>query len=93
MIYLVNAYHPQSAYNRQNLNRIYRLGKEELAVIPHSQFFRHASDNGMTEYFVRRHIRCCGTDRQFYFMQELLHAAALIRRAAGLEIREGAKSR
>ncbi len=93
VIYLVNAYHPQSAYNRQNLNRIYRLGKEELAVIPHSQFFRHASDNGMTEYFVRRHIRCCGTDRQFYFMQELLHAAALIRRAAGLEIREGAKSR
>ena len=45
------------------------------------------------EINTQKELPAAEPDRQFYFMQELLHAAALIRRAAGLEIREGAKSR
>lgn len=86
VIYLVNAYHPESIYNRKNLNRIYRLHDEELAVIPHNPIFRQVSEKGKIECFIRRHKDCSVFDRQFYFMQELIHTAALVLRAAGFPI-------
>lgn len=83
VIYLVNQYDQESAYNRQNLNRLYRIQKEELSLIPDNQFFRYASDNGKTERFVRKYMHYMNRDRQFYFMQELMHAAGMILNAAG----------
>ncbi len=83
VIYLVNQYHQESVYNKQNLNRLYRIQKDELAVIPNDQFFRYASDNGKTDRFIRRHIHCKNIDRQFYFMQELMHTANIIVNTAG----------
>lgn len=81
--YLVNQYHQESIYNKKNLNRIYRIDEKELAVIPHNPVFRHASDKGKAEKFIRRHIRGITLDYQFYFMQELLHATDIILTAAG----------
>ncbi len=84
-VYLVNQYHQESVYNKQYLNRQYRIPKEALAVIPGSQFFRYASDNGKAERFVLKYARCMKMDGQSYFMQELVHAADLILNSAGFE--------
>lgn len=86
VIYLVNQYHPESIYNKKNLNRLYRLSEEELAVIPHNPVFRHVSERGKVERFVRRHMRCMAFDHQFYFMQELMQTAGMVVRAAGLAV-------
>lgn len=83
-VYIVDRYHPESVYNKKNLGRLYRLGEEELAVIPHNTFFRYASDRGRIGQFIRRHIHCGSIDHQSYFMQELIQAAHMILQAAGL---------
>ncbi len=86
VIYLVNAYHSESIYNRKNLNRIYRLHEEELAIIPHNPVFRQVSEKGKIEQFICRHKDCKVFDRQFYFMQELIHTAGMVLHAAGFPI-------
>ena len=83
-LYLVNHYQQESVYNKKNLNRIYRLQDSELAVIPENPFFRHASDKGQIERFIRRHIRFNLFDQQFYFMKELMQASLLLLKAGGL---------
>ena len=72
----------ESIYNKANLGRIYRP-QEDIAVIPHNPYFCHAGDKGRLERFIHRHIRGGIFDQQFYFMQELLHTAAVILRAVG----------
>lgn len=84
-IYLVDQYQPDSIYNRKNLNRLYRLGEDELGVVLHNPFFRHASDRGKVERFIRRHIYCNYLNQHFGFMQELLQSAYLILKAGGVE--------
>lgn len=84
VIYLVNLYQAESIYNKKNLNRLYRIGEDELAVIPRNPVFRHASEKGKAERFIRRRIRCITLDQQFYFMQELMQATNLILKAVGV---------
>lgn len=81
-VYLINRYSQESIYNKANLGRIYRP-QEDIAVIPHNPYFCHAGDKGRLERFIHRHIRGGIFDQQFYFMQELLHTAAVILRAVG----------
>jgi len=82
VVYLINCYSQESIYNAANLSRIYRP-QEDIAVIPHNPYFRHAGDKGKLERFIHRHIRGGIFDQQFYFMQELMHTAAVILRAVG----------
>lgn len=89
VIYLVNQYHQESVYNRKNLNRMYRLCEEELAVILHDPLFRYISERGKIERFVRRHMHGIVFDRQFYFMQELIQTAMLVLKAAGYDAAYG----
>lgn len=84
VIYIINQYQQESIYNRKNLNRLYRLEEEELAVIPANTFFRHACDKGRIERFVRSSMQLSVFNEQHYFMQELKHTALLILKAAGL---------
>lgn len=84
VIYLINQYHQESIYNKKNLNRLFRLREEELAVIPNNPVFRHVSGKGKTERFIRRYIRCRIFDYQYYFMQELMRTAGMVVKAAGL---------
>lgn len=86
VIYLINQYHQESIYNKKNINRLYRLYEEELAVIPDNPVFRHISGKGKTERFIHRHIRCGKFDNQTAFMQELLKTSALILKAAGMAV-------
>lgn len=81
VIYLVNQYQHESACSKRTLNRLYRLEEEELGVILHNSFFRHAGDKGKIERFVRRNIRCSIADDRFCFMQELVRTAYLIVKA------------
>jgi len=83
VIYLINRYQQESMYNRQKINQLYRVEEESLAVIPHNPIFRHASDRGKAERFVRRHIRHTALENQTYFMDELTRAASMIVNAAG----------
>lgn len=83
VIYLVNQYQQNSICDKQYLNRLYRIPKEALAVIPDNQFFRYAGDNGKMERFILKYARCTNTDRQFYFMQELAHTVNMILYAGG----------
>lgn len=85
VVYLINCYSQESIYNAANLYRIYRP-QEEIAVIPHNPFFRHAGDKGKLERFIHRHIRGGFFDQQFYFMQELMHTAVVILRAVGFAL-------
>lgn len=82
VIYLINQYHQESIYNKKNINRLYRLYEEQLAVIPNNPLFRHISGKGKTERFVRRHIQCRNFDYQNEFMMELVKTSALILRSA-----------
>ena len=84
VIYLVNQYHQESIYNKKNLNRLFRLREEELAVIPNNPVFRHVSGKGKIERFIRRHTRCRTFDHQYYFMQELMQTTRIILKAAGI---------
>lgn len=85
VVYLINCYSQESIYNTANLSRIYRP-QEDIAVIPHNPYFRHAGDKGRLERFIRRHIRSGFFDQQFYFMQELIHTTAVILRAVGFAL-------
>lgn len=94
VIYLINQYHQESIYNKKNLNRLFRLREEELAVIPNNPVFRHVSGKGKTERFIRRHSCCRTFDHQYYFMQELMQTTEMILKAArltGLEKKKGEK--
>lgn len=82
VIYLVSPYYQESIYNRKNINRLYRMDEEEIAVMPHNPVFRHMSEKGKIERFIRRQIRGTVFDSQHYFMNELLHTAELILRTA-----------
>ncbi len=84
VVYLVNQYQQESIYNKNNLNRLYRIQEDKLGVIPHNPVFRHASDKGRADRFVRRHIRCITADYQAYFMQELMQTTRLILKSAGI---------
>lgn len=90
VIYLVNQYQQESIYNKKNLQRLFRLGQEELAVIPNNPVFRHVSGKGKTERFVRRHTHCRMFDSQFYFMHELMQTAGMVLKAAGCGLNGGA---
>lgn len=85
VVYLINCYSQESIYNKANLGRIYRP-QEDIAVIPHNPYFRHAGDKGRLERFIHRHIRGGIFDQQYYFMQELMHTAAIILRAVGFAL-------
>lgn len=85
VIYLINQYHQESIYNKKNINRLYRLYEEQLAVIPDNPVFRHISGKGKTERFVRRHIQCRNSDYQSEFMKELVKTSALILRSARIK--------
>lgn len=85
VIYLVNQYQQESMYNRAYLMRRYRIEEDELGVIVHNSIFRHASDKGRTERFVRRHIRGTSLENQYSFMQELMQTTRLILKRAGIE--------
>lgn len=85
VIYIVDQYQQESMYNQAYLRRVYRIGDDELGVIPHNSIFRHASDRGRTERFVRRHIRGTSLENQYYFMQELMQTTRLILKNAGIE--------
>lgn len=85
VVYLVNQYQQESIYNKKNLNRLFRLGEEELTVIPNNPVFRHVSDRGKTECFIRRHMPCGLFDHQYYFMKELMQTTDTILKAAGYE--------
>lgn len=83
-IYLVNQYQQESVYDTKNLNRIYRIDKEELTVILHNPVFRYACDHGKAGRFIQKHIRRMTLDTQFYFMQQLIRTTYLILRSVGL---------
>ncbi len=83
VIYLVNQYQQESIYNKKNLNRLFRLQEEELAVIPGNPVFRHISGKGRTERFIRAYTKYRILDHQRYFMMELMQTAGLILKAAG----------
>lgn len=84
VIYLVSQYHQESIYNRKNINRLYRLKEEEMAVVPYNPVFRYMCEKGKIERFVYRQIRGMAVDKQFYFMQELVHAAQTLMKTAGV---------
>lgn len=83
VIYLVSPYYEESLYNRKNISRLYRIGEEELAVIPYHPVFRHMSERGKIERFVRRQVRTAALEGQYDFSKELMHTAELVLRAAG----------
>lgn len=85
VVYVINRYQQESIYNRKNLNRLYRIPEDSLGVIPHNPIFRHASDRGKVERFVRRHIRRTALENQAYFMQELTRTAGMVLHAAGAQ--------
>ncbi len=85
VVYLMNCYQQDSACSRKDLTRLYRVREEDLGVILYNPIFRHASDKGRTERFVRRHIRGASVENQYEFMQELMQTTRLILKHIGIE--------
>jgi len=65
--YLIGAYQPQSVYNQKNIQRIYRIPKEKMGVVPYNPKFQFACEKG--------HLLtlCGGTRRKHFYMRETVH--------------------
>jgi hypothetical protein len=52
--FLISRYFKESAYNRQNIEQIYRISRRRMGVIPYNSEFRYACEQGKQQNFVQR---------------------------------------
>ena len=71
VIYLVGNYRKESVYNKRNLQRIYRIPKEKLAVMPVNQEFWQACEKGRLDKYMKGKRNPYATEVRRYFMREL----------------------
>lgn len=78
VVYLVGNYQKESIYNKRNLQRIYRIPKERLAVVPFNQEFQLACEKGRLDKYMKGKRNLYATEKRRYFMRELAAAMQIL---------------
>lgn len=84
VVYFVCDYDENSPYNCKNMERIYRISKEQLVAVTSCQPFELAYEKGCTKEFIERHLFLGIYDRNYYFIKSLRHAVEIMLRAVQL---------
>ena len=72
MLYLIGNYDYHSTYNAGNIQRIYRIPKDRLGVIPYNVRFQNAFYQGSLIRFLGKNLNCKRFHENYYFVKELL---------------------
>ncbi|WP_075720961.1 MinD/ParA family ATP-binding protein [Roseburia sp. 499] len=82
IFFLVGNYFEESVYNRENLEKIYRIDEKSLGAIPYDVHLQAAGLNGKAQGYVKSQLQHrCGLE----FEQELTRTTRLIMQLAGIE--------
>lgn len=83
-IFLLSCYDSDSNYNVRNVQRIYRIEKDDLGVIPYNVGFQDAFCEGKVVKFLKGNYNCRKFDKNYYFIKEVQAASLMILRRAGI---------
>lgn len=78
VIYLLSGYQEQNIMNRDFIERIYRVEKQKIGLIPYNNEFIHFTSQGKLTEFLERQIQ--RNEKNRLFMQELQRTATLLLR-------------
>lgn len=82
MVFLLDARDCEVGVNRAYLEQIYRVGPEEIGVLPHNNEFYQALLRGRGDAFIRQTYRLPENEENERFVRELRKIALLILRKA-----------
>ncbi len=77
-IYLLSNYTDDEIYNRDNLQRIYRIDRRRICNLSSNVSFAHACMHGRVDRFVQGGGRTYGINRNGHFFGQLRHLTNLI---------------
>ena len=82
--FLVGNYFQEELYNRENLERLYRMEADMLGAIPYNPQMQAASKAGMMDIGIRKYINHGMRGKNIGFEQETIRSARLILKRAGV---------
>lgn len=84
VLYLLSNYMNDQVYNRDNLQRIYRVDRRRICNLSSNVNFAHACMHGKVDQFIKRNGPAQGVRRNAVFFEQLRHLSNLI-----LEVADG----
>lgn len=84
VFFLLGKYFEDALYNRQDLQRIYRIEEERLGAIPYNSQLHAAEQMGRIKHGVKHYLGRNGEGQGMGFEKELVRTTNLILRLAGL---------
>lgn len=84
VFFLLGRYFANDLYNRENLQRIYRVEAERLGAIPYNPYLHAAEQVGKMKNGVKSCIGAGGEEKYMEFEKELVRTTNLILKLAGL---------
>lgn len=82
VFFLVGNYFKESAYNRENLEKIYRIDEKRIGAVPYNVHLQAAGLTGKAQGYVKSQLQ---KGRGLEFEQELTRSTRLIMQLAGIE--------
>ena len=82
--FLVGNYFQEELYNRENLERLYRMEADMLGAIPYNPQMQAASKAGMMDVGIRKYINHGMRGKDIGFERETIRSARLILKRAGV---------
>lgn len=85
VVYFIGNYQKDSAYNKKNIHRIYRIAPERIGVVPYNPEFQLACQKGRLDRFMKGKGNLYWTEQRQFFFRELEQALQiLMRQKAGM---------
>ncbi|SCP95993.1 hypothetical protein SAMN05421730_100395 [Anaerobium acetethylicum] len=84
LVFLIGSYDYNSTYNAKNVQRMYRIDRKNLGVIPYNVGFQDAFGEGKVVRFLKSNFNCREHDKNYYFIKELKASSNMILKRAGL---------
>lgn len=78
LFYLISNYFADDVYNKASLERIFRMGKENIGAVPYNILLAKAFLSGQTEQYFFKYFNNEDDDRHTSFFQEIKETACLI---------------
>lgn len=85
VVYLLSNYMDDQVYNRDNLQRIYRVDGHRICNLSSNVGFAHACMHGKVDRFIQRNGGAQGGRRNTHFFEQLRHLSNLIMEVGGCE--------
>ena len=85
VLYLLPNYMDDQVYNRENLQRIYRIDRRKICNLPSNINFAHACMQGRVGHFIQKCGPAHGVRRNAIFFEQLRYLSSLILEVGGYE--------